>query len=798
MSDAINQQLQALSPQFAHWEKTKDLIDQLLDIILNYRQSGHPGGSRSKVHILVTTLLGGAMRWDIRNPEKRFGDRFVLGAGHTIPLIYCTLAVLNEALRIKLAQTGDSRYAIPGGAERTLLWEDLLGFRRRGGLSGHAEMAGKTLFLKFNTGPSGHGGPAAAGEALALKRAGAAGVKVFFLEGEGGLTPGGVFETLNSAWGLALDNLYFLIDWNDFGIDDHPVSAAMPGTPADWFGGHGWRVVGTEQGMDWAPVTETLLALTGGANPDRRPSAAWFKTRKGRGYLKYDNPVHGVPHKMNSEIFWETKRPFAEQYGAQFVNFGGAAPADPAAQREEFKANLAAVIDVLRQDQALVDYLADRLVALGDGVPEEMPGFKLETRGHGDTGIVPRPRPKSAHPLRGRAALRLPQLPGRPLRCARRVGGEPGGLRQVGRVGQRVRRAGVRPAALPGRLSRSVRLDQHQRLRRALRRLPRLRLVRALRHGRRRAAAAGDHRVRQRRDVDRHDDRELRPRPGAAVRRLLGRVLDLRLLLLPEIRADAALQPTRAGLRAQGRQDDLGGRPLRPGDGGGQPDALRHLLARRDAALPRRRDDQPAPVGVQRGAGAPRRGAAGARRRSSPCTSPGRRSRSRIAPALGMPSHFEAARGAYVIRDHQPGPRGGTVIVQGASAVANIIAALPELDARGLNVKIVCATSPQLFALQPEEYRRSVLAPADYADSTVITTQARWLMHDWLFNKVAEAYALSADWDDRWRTGGAVDEVLDEAHLTPAWIVKGIERFVSERPARLACLRDELDAASGA
>ena len=137
------------------------------------------------------------------------------------------------------------------------------------------------------------------------------------------------------------------------------------------------------------------------------------------------------------------------------------------------------------------------------------------------------------------------------------------------------------------------------------------------------------------------------------------------------------------------------------------------------------------------------------------------------------------------------------MIVQGASAVANIIAALPELDARGLNVKIICATSPQLFALQPEAYRRSVLAPADYADSTVITTQARWLMHDWLFNKVAEAYALSADWDNRWRTGGAVDEVLDEAHLTPAWIVKGIERFVRERPARLACLQAELDAGAG-
>ena len=420
MSDAINQQRHALSPQFAYWEKTKDLIDQLLDIMLNYRQSGHPGGSRSKVHILVATMLSGAMRWDIRNPEKRFGDRFVLGAGHTIPLIYCTLAVLNEALRIKLAQTGDSRYAIPGGAERTLVWEDLLGFRRRGGLSGHAEMAGKTLFLKFNTGPSGHGGPAAAGEALALKRAGAAGVKVLFLEGEGGLTPGGVFETMNSAWGLALDNLYFLIDWNDFGIDDHPVSVAMPGTPADWFGGHGWRVIGAEQGMEWAPVTETLLTLMGGENPDRRPSAAWFKTRKGRGYLKYDNPVHGVPHKLNSAIFWETKRPFAEQYGAQFTNFDGAAPADPAAQREEFRANLAAVIDVLRRDQALVDYLADRLVALGDSVPEEIPGFKLGrpgrlTRRRGDAETrdsrrVPK-SPRRRVSLRGRAALRLPQLP---------------------------------------------------------------------------------------------------------------------------------------------------------------------------------------------------------------------------------------------------------------------------------------------------------------------------------------------------------------------------------------------------
>ena len=124
--EQIKSKLEALSGQFGHWEKTKDLIDQLIDVILNYRQSGHPGGSRSKVHALLSLMLSGEMRWDVRDPQKRFADRFVLGAGHTVPLIYCTLAVLNEAFRIKYEQTGDERYAMP--RESTLYWEDLTGF----------------------------------------------------------------------------------------------------------------------------------------------------------------------------------------------------------------------------------------------------------------------------------------------------------------------------------------------------------------------------------------------------------------------------------------------------------------------------------------------------------------------------------------------------------------------------------------------------------------------------------------------------------------------------------------------
>ena len=83
---------------------------------------------------------------------------------------------------------------------------------------------------------------------------------------------------------------------------------------------------------------------------------------------------------MNSELFWETKRPFAEKYGAEFTNFGGSAPADPEALRAEFEANLQAVIDVLHRDQALVDYLADRLVEIGESVPSEIPTLHVWAR----------------------------------------------------------------------------------------------------------------------------------------------------------------------------------------------------------------------------------------------------------------------------------------------------------------------------------------------------------------------------------------------------------------------------------
>ncbi|MGO9149745.1 MAG: hypothetical protein ACLQQM_09930 [Acidimicrobiales bacterium] len=164
--------------------------------------------------------------------------------------------------------------------------------------------------------------------------------------------------------------------------------------------------------------------------------------------------------------------------------------------------------------------------------------------------------------------------------------------------------------------------------------------------------------------------------------------------------------------------------------------------------------------------------------------------------ALGIPSHYAAARGAYVLRAFRDGaPKAGTVYVRGTMPTQNLLEILPELDRLKLNVKVVAAISPQLFRMQSDDYQDSVVGPADRVDAMVVTNGAFNLMHDWAEGPIVREFSLSADWDDRWRTGGTVDEVIDEAHLAPEHILLAIERFVTERPRRLGAMHQTLDAA---
>lgn len=762
---------QTVKEYFAHWEKLKDMVDQCIDMMLNLRQSGHPGGSRSKVHFTIATMLSGVMRYDIRNPEKRFADRFILVAGHTIPLFYAILAVFNEALRRKYQQTGDPKYRIPHEQDRALYWEDLLTLRHNKGLPGHAEMGGKTLLLKFNTGPSGHGSPVAAGEAMALKLAGADDVRVFAIEGEGGSTAGATHETQNSAWGLGLNNLFYLLDWNDYGIDDRKMSSIMYGTPADWFGAHGWRVFGTENGMEWEPVTRTILEMIYSDNPDLRPNISWFKTRKGRDYGVYDNKSHGTPHKpMNSPLFWETTKIFTQRYGIEFEGFGQPAPATHAEQVAQTRANLSRVFRLYDQDPALLDYVADTLVSLGESIPEQKttlyynfnknpfndPIFTDYKNYPADIFASPGAKePNRAGLAKFGAWLNATcyEKYGRPffiamsadLADSTNISGFAKGYGSFQGFGFYERNTNPKGCLLPQGITEFANAG----------------------------ISAGIATV----NLSQRPFEEFNGFYAACS--TYGSFVYLKygpMRLFSQLAQDSEIKVGKI-LWIAGHSGPETAEDSRTHFGIFAPGVTQLFPEGHIINLYPWEYNEVAPmVGAALATDKP----IIALHLTRPAIEIPDRQK------LGIASHFEAAKGAYLIRDYKPGaPKMGTIFVQGTSTTSNLIKILPRLDAAGFNLKIVAAVSYELFRMQSKDYQQSIVSNADWIDSTVITNTARRNMRDWIFSKISEAYAISSDWDNRWRTGGSVEELCEEAHISAEWLFQGIEKFVRERERRL-------------
>jgi transketolase len=772
---AVDRLYAEAEPQFPAWEVAKDLVDELIDQTLDHRQSGHPGGSRSKVHLLLATLLSGAMRWDLRQPWRPFQDRFVLSAGHTVPLVYATLALLNEVLRARHERDCDPRFAFPDDGRWALTWEHLLTLRHRGGLPGHAEMAGRTLFLKFNTGPSGHGLPPAAGEALALKLAGAEAVKVFVVEGEGGLTPGAAHETKNSAWGLGLGNLVFLIDWNDFGIDERAASSVVHGGPEEWFAPYGWRVVGTQEGMSWGPVTHAVLEAARGDNPDGGPSMAWFRTQKGRGYGKVDASSHGTPWPRHAPEFWAVRKAFMERYGVEYAGVDEPAPEDPAARTAQAEHNFGVALSVLRRDPALVDALAERLVAAAASVPDEVAGFALGGRSVGifedrrifDVAAYPpeiwkQPGEKAAN----RAALAAwgayvnslaKEAYGRPLVIAcsadlaesTNIAGFAKGFAGREGWGWYDRISNPRGALLPTEITEFTNAGMMAGLA-SVNLAPDPRdtfdgfwgacstygSFSYLKYGAMRLFS------------QLAQDTELK----------VGKVIWVAGHSGPETAEDSRThfgiyEPGMTQLFPAGHVIDL-----HPWEYNEVPVLLAAALSL-DVPIVALHLVRPAVEVPDRA-------------------------------ALGMDPYLEASRGAYVLRPYRDGvPRAGLVVVRGSQTTANLVSILPQLDARGLNVKVVASVSPQLFERQDAAWQERVASEAERWDAMCISNGSLRFMAEWLTHPLVAAYSLSPDWDGRWRTGGSVEEVYDEAHLSPAHLLAGIERFVAERSARLERLR---------
>jgi transketolase len=137
-------------------------------------------------------------------------------------------------------------------------------------------------------------------------------------------------------------------------------------------------------------------------------------------------------------------------------------------------------------------------------------------------------------------------------------------------------------------------------------------------------------------------------------------------------------------------------------------------------------------------------------------------------------------------------PKEGLVIIRGTSSTNSLIKILPKIKLGGPNVKIVASISWELFQRQSEDYRQRIIADQEWMDAMIITNGARRLMHKWIANRVVEEYSMSPDFDNRWRTGGSLDEIIAESQLDPDSIWDGIKKFADDRDKRLASIRESI------
>jgi len=619
------------------------------------------------------------------------------------------------------------------------------------------------------------------GMAMALARAGAGDVRVFAVEGEGGYTAGAAHESINSAWGLGLDNLYLLLDWNDHGIDARAASSVMYGTPADWFGSHGWRIYGADNGSEWPAVTRALMQAVHDAETGQRPAAIWFRTRKGRGYGKYDYASHGAPHKLNSPEFWATKKEFQDRYGVRFEGFGEPAPDDAEARAEQARANYQVVAGMMKDDPDFYRALADRLVEIGDDVPDdaERTIFDAAKNPWKDPRLTDfKSYPEEMWvPVGSKAPNRksLATWGAWANSWARREYGRPIFLAMSADLAESTNIAGfAKPFGGEANYGVYERNDNPEGVL-----LPQ-EITEFCNSGMSTGIAGVNFSVDPEREWD----------GFAAACSTYGSFSYLKygpMRLYSQLAQDSDFKVGPV-IWVAGHSGPETAEDSRTHFGVFSPSVTQLFPEGAVCDLhPWEANEVPVMIAAGLRSGIP---ILALHLTRPPMEIPDRK-------ALGMAHFFESARGAYLMRDYSAGERHGCVIVQGTATVANTIKVLDEIEKRGLNVKIVVATSPQLFALQEEAYRRQILSDGDRIDSMAVTNRARMTMRPWMATDVSLDYTLSSDHDDRWRTGGSLEEIIAEAKLDEESIVSGITRFAQERDERLARIESMLRSARG-
>ena len=756
----------------------------------------------------------------------------MLAAGHCIPTCYALWMILGQALARKFEATGDRRFfADPKVA---ILPIDALGFRRGAGalktllqdqgladhplfaqaqargikaLSGHAESIDCTNDV--NGGPSGIGIATAAGKAAFWDHFGASNLnspKIIAFEGEFALTEGHAQELKTQALALQVGKrLRVLMSANNAGIDDSLLGGVISTKYdryrlVDQWTSYGWNVFTLDRGNDYGEVVAALQTMEDWDGKDRRPMIVIGQTTKGYwpaalggkipgyGDQVVGYPSHPYAMKMNAPYFVALAETFEKHYGVEFAGIRQGAVTDPRERLIQFKTNLDVVMSLLDRN-GLGDWLADRLVELGDSVKDDFP-LRIDVKQDpflddrlqvANLPVEPQ-KVKAKNRVSGaekEVGITLFRKPGE-------VAGTRRGISEILKWMNYV--TDNRFFTIAADLSESINLEHGNlwghydpetnpmgtRLKAPIEEAGNVSTAIGL--------------VSQNASVD--------PKKFAGVWAISG-----------TYGAFTPLMYTPARVWSQQNQDS----PFRVG--------VLHILSGHSG--PETAADARTHFGIfapQVWKLFPRGQAINLNFWDYNDVAPGYFAAAEIAardPKVGLitievarpdfavadRSTFAdtdlkaAAKGFYVIRDFAPGkPKHGYVIAQGSSSTVNVVKVLPQLEQAGINVKVIAAISEELFDRQPEAYRNSVLPREALYDLMVVTTGTRRVWPVRNVGPLTDAYSLTSDWDNQWLTGGLEPEVIQEAHLDAESIRTGIQRFARERDQRLAQQRELLGA----
>ncbi|MCU1309803.1 MAG: putative transketolase [Candidatus Angelobacter sp.] len=804
-----------------------------LVLLGNYAQTGHFGGPLAYTPYNVALHLAGpelgGLRYDYRRPKHPYSDKFLLAGGHNIPTGYALWMIMGQAMERMYKATGDRKYFVD--PHTAILPVDALGFRRGAGalahllqdngladaplfaqakgrgiraLQGHAESTDGTNDV--NGGPSGVGLATAAGKAALWDIVGAGtSPKVIALEGEFAMTEGHAQELKTQALAMQVGKrLRLLLSFNNAGIDDALIGGVIASkyeevyNLVEQWASYGWNVFTLEDGNDYGQVVSVLKTMEDWDKNDRRPMIVIGKTIKGYWPSCHDGKLpgygdllcgyksHPYSMKMNSEYFVALAQTFEKQYGVEFEGIRKGPVTDSRERLIQFKTNIDRVMSLLDRN-GLGDWLADRLVQIGDTVKDDAPI-------HFDTKRDPF--------LDDR--LRVSNLPVEPQKVTvknrytgaekqvdialfRKPGEAAGARRGISEIIKWMNYVtDNRFFTLAADLSESINVEHGSfwghydpetnpagtRIKAAIQEAGNVSTAIGL--------------VSQSTSVD--------PKKFSGVWALSG-----------TYGAFTPLMYLPARVWSQQNQDSL----FRMG--------VLHILAAHSGP------ETAADARTHFGIFAPQVWKLFPRGETIHLSfwdyndvAPGYFAAAEIAardPKVGIISievarpDFKvvdrnrfadkdlkaAAKGLYVIRDFTPGkPRHGYVVAQGSSSTNNLVSILSRLDEAGINVKVIAAISEELFDLQPEAYRNSVLPSEAHYDLMFVTTGTRrmWPIRD--AGPLTDEYSLTSDQENRWLTGGLEQDVITEAHLDADSIFTGIQRFAKDREQRLSRQRTSL------